>query len=245
MIDAKTLNSETDRPPAARYPPPPLFWRVGGACSFAVAAIFVFQEFVLRLAPGPSTAAEWLAAPLAPLERVRMGFMFALFFLSLLTYAGVAFRADNDAARAGLVFGTIACTVELAYRAVEMDAVPAWAETYRQTQDPSLRALLQARIEAFGDVTTAIYDVIRGAAMLTSLCFGGALFRGSGWQRTVALLFFANAARLGLNYTKPFVPALAPILDGVFIVVLAPLYGCVGWWLWLPEAHASSAKRPA
>ena len=41
-----------------------------------------------------------------------------------------------------------------------------------------------------------------------------------------------NAVRLSMNYVKPLAPGLEPILDWTFILVLAPLYGCLGVWLW-------------
>jgi hypothetical protein len=231
-MEPKTLTSET---PAAAHGPPIGFERVAGACAVVVAAIFSFQELVLRLSPGPSTLDDWLSAPLSPLERLRMALMFVLFFLALLAHAGVALRAGNDAAKVAFVFAAIACTIELGYRAVEMQALPRWADAYRQAEDALLRAELRSRVETFLDVTTSIYAVIRGAAILTSVCFGLALLPAKGLQRTVALLFTANAARLALNYPRPFVPALAPVLDGMFIVVLAPLYVCIGVWLWNPR----------
>jgi hypothetical protein len=77
---------------------------------------------------------------------------------------------------------------------------------------------------------------------LTSVCFGLALMPAKGLQRTVALLFTANAARLALNYPRPFFPFLAPILDWIFILVLAPLYVCIGVWLWSPT-EASFARK--
>jgi hypothetical protein len=238
MIDAKTLTSETEGS-ASREKRRLTFGRAAGACSFAVVAIFVFQEFVLRLSPGPSTVDEWLSQPLSAVEQVRMALMFALFFFEMVVFTGIALRSGTDAARAGLVFGVLACTVELLYRAVEMGAVPDWAEAYRQAQDATAQALLRSRIEAFEHVTASLYSVIRGAALATSLCFGAALWRSQGLTQAVALLFFANAGRLCLHYLKGFVPALSPILDAVFIAVLAPLYVCVGLWLWQPIARAS------
>jgi hypothetical protein len=238
VLEPKTVSSEAEevskRTSSVRW-----FGRVAAVGSFIVVAIFLFQEVALRLAPGPSTTEEWLAASLTTIERLRMAFMFSLFFFSLLTYAGVASRAGNDAARAGLVFATITCAIELAYRAVEMHAVPQWAEAYRQAQDSIVRGDLRARVEAFQDVTTALYKVIRGTALLTSACFGVALWGGSGLQRGTALLFLANAARLAMNYARPLSPALSPILDWVFIAVLAPLYTCLGAWLW-----SSTARSP-
>src|SRR3954468_2815570 len=104
-MDPKTLNSETE-PPAARAWPL-TFERAAGACAVAVAAIFLFQELVLRLSPGPTTVDEWLAAPLASVERLRMALMFLLFLLSLVAYVGVAYRAANSASRMALLFATI------------------------------------------------------------------------------------------------------------------------------------------
>jgi hypothetical protein len=207
------------------------FGQVAGICSFAVAAIFVFQEFVLRLAPGPSTTDEWLAAPLTSIERARMGAMFLLFFLALFTYAGIAFRAGNSMARAALVFGALGCAIELTYRAVEMGAAPQWADGYRQAHDVVTQSLYRSRIEVFQDVIAALYILIRGAAIATSLCFGTALWRATGLQRGVSLFFFANAVRLLLSYAKPLVPGLEPVLDWVFVAVLVPLYVCAGLWL--------------
>jgi uncharacterized RDD family membrane protein YckC len=230
--EPKTLNSEAQ--PGTPQGLPLTFERVAGACAVAVAAIFLFQELVLRLSPGPSTADEWLAAPLASVEKLRMALMFVLFFLSLVAYAGVSFRAGNEASRVALVFAAIGCAVELGYRAVEMQALPQWAEGYRLAEDTAVRAIFRSRVESFLDVTSSLYSVIRGTAILTSVCFGIALLPAKGLQRTVALLFTANAARLALNYPRPFVPALAPILDWVFILVLAPLYVCIGVWLWSP-----------
>jgi hypothetical protein len=214
------------------------FFRITAVCAFAVVGIFLFQEIVLRVAPGPSTTAEWLAAPLVTIERLRMALMFCLFFFSLTAYAGVAFRLPDPAARAGLLFATIACVVELGYRAVEMRAVPEWAEAYRQAQDPGLRALLRARIDTFQEVTASLYSVIRGAALLASLGYAAAFRRSKGLERAIFLLFLSNALRLSLNSLKPFVPVLEPILDGMFILVLAPLYGCLGVWLWRSTARA-------
>src|SRR5687767_8617095 len=51
------------------------FFRVASACAFLVVAIFLFQEIVLRVAPGPSTTDEWLAAPVAAIERLRISLM--------------------------------------------------------------------------------------------------------------------------------------------------------------------------
>jgi hypothetical protein len=243
-MEPKTLTSET---PGAAQGVPVTFDRMAGACAVAVAAIFLFQELVLRLSPGPSTLDEWLAAPLAPVEKLRMALMFVLFFLSLVTYAGVSFRAGNDASKLALVFATIGCMVELGYRAVEMQAVPQWAEAYRQAEDALLRAELRSRVETFLDVTASIYAVIRGAAILTSVCFGIALLPAKGLQRAVAFLFTANAARLAMGYPRPFVPALAPILDWMFILVLAPLYVCIGVWLWNPPEYVTlpeAGQRP-
>jgi hypothetical protein len=219
------------------------FELVAGASSLAVATIFVFQEVVLRLAPEPSTTEELLAAPAAPIEKLRMALMFGLFFLSLITYAGVAFRSGNDAAKAGLVFATIACAIELAYRSVEMVAVPQWAEAHRHATDATVRTLLRGRVEVFQDVTTALYAVIRGAAMLTSACFGAALWRAAGLGRAISILFFVNLVRLGLNYLRPSVALLGPILDWVFIAVLAPLYASLGLWLLRSSGRPSSGSR--
>ena len=241
-MEPKTLNSETEPPPGAGGLPLS-FERVAGACAVAVAAIFLFQELVLRLSPGPSTVDEWLAEPLASVERLRMALMFVLFFLSLVAYAGIAFRAGNDASKVALLFATIACVIELGYRAVEMQAVPQWADAYRQAEDMVVRAALRSRVETFQDVTASLYAVIRGAAILTSVCFGVALLPSTGLQRTVALLFTANAARLALNYPRPFVPVLAPILDVVFILVLAPLYVCIGVWLWSPVESVTVVRK--
>jgi hypothetical protein len=238
MIDAKTLTSGTEGS-ASRERRRLTFERVAGACSFAVVAIFVFQEFVLRLSPGPSTVDEWLAEPLPAIERLRMALMFALFFFEIVVFTGIALRWGTDAARAGLVFGVLACTVELLYRSVEMGAMPDWADAYRHAQDPAAQAILRSHVEVFGHVTASLYSVIRGAALATSLCFGAALWRSPGLTQAVALLFFVNAGRLCLHYLKGFVPALAPILDAVFIAVLAPLYVCVGLWLWQPSARPS------
>jgi hypothetical protein len=204
-----------------------------------VATIFVFQEVALRLAPGPGTTDEWLAGPLSLVEEVRMALMFALFFFSLAVYAGLTFRIGGEPARAGLLFAVIACVIELAYRAVEMRAVPDWAEAYRRTQDPAVRALLRARIDAFQDVTLALYSVIRGAALCASACFAAALWRAKGLERVVGLLFLANATRLWLHGSKGVVPMLGPALDAMFILVLAPLYICLGIWLWRPSQRAS------
>jgi hypothetical protein len=228
----KTLNSETE--PSASAAAPISFERVAGACAVVVAGIFVFQELVLRLSPGPSTVDEWLAAPLASIEKLRMALMFVLFFLSLVSFAGLAFRANRDAAKVALIFATIGCAMELAYRAVEMQAVPQWAEAYRQASDALVRAELRSRVEVFQDMTASIYAVIRGAAILTSVSFAVALLPAKGLKRAVALLFTANAARLALSYPRPFVPALGSVLDWVFILVLAPLYVCIGVWLWNP-----------
>ena len=211
---------------------PRWFSRFAALAAITVAVIFLFQEVALRVTPGPSSTDEWLAAPLPAIERMRAALMFALFFPSLLTYAAVTQRAKHDAARIGLVFATVACLVELGYRAVEVQAVPNWAEAYRQTEDPAVRAILRARIDEFQDVVAALYGVIRGAAMLASACFAAALLRSPGLGRAVAPLFAANAQRLALAYAKPWVPALEPILDWMFIVVLAPLYACIGLWLW-------------
>jgi hypothetical protein len=241
-IQTKTLDSaigstvKSNAPPSGA--PSPWFYRAASACAFAVALIFLFQEIVLRLAPGPATTDEWLAAPLATIERLRMALMFALFFFSLTAYAGVAFRLADEAARAGLVFGTLACIIELGYRAVEMRAVPDWAEAFRQTHDPALRALLRARIDTFQDVTTSLYSVIRGAALCTNACFAAALWRTKGLDRTLGALFLANAARLWLHYLKPMLPVLEPALDWMFIAVLAPLYTCLGVWLWQSAPRA-------
>jgi hypothetical protein len=220
---------------------PRWFSRFAALAAISVAVIFLFQEVALRVTPGPSSTDEWLAAPLPAIERLRATLMFALFFPSLLTYAAVTQRAKHDAARVGLVFATVGCVVELAYRAVEVHAVPGWADAYRQTEDPAVRAILRARIDAFQDITVALYSVIRGAAMLTSSCFAAALLRSPGLGRAVALLFAANAQRVALAYVKPWVPALEPILDWMFIVVLAPLYACIGFWLW--SAGESAALR--
>jgi hypothetical protein len=239
-LEPKTLNSETEPPPVRGFALS--FERVAGACAVAVAAIFLFQELVLRLSPGPATVDEWLASPLAGVERLRMSLMFVLFFLSLVAYAGIAFRVPNDAAKMGLVFAAIGCIIELGYRAVEMGAVPQWAEAYRQAEDTLARAVLRSRVETFQDVTMSLYSVIRGTAILTSVCFGLALLPAKGLQRTVALLFTANAARLALNYPRPFFPFLAPILDWIFILVLAPLYVCIGVWLWSPTEVSFARK---
>jgi hypothetical protein len=240
-MEPKTLTSETP-PGVARGGVPLTLDRVAGACAVAVAAIFLFQELVLRLSPGPSTVDEWLASPLAPVERLRMALMFVLFFLSLVTFAGITYRAGSDASKLALVFATIGCIVELGYRAVEMQALPQWADAYRQAEDSLLRAELRSRVESFLDVTTSIYAVIRGAAILTSICYAIALLRAKGLQRTVAFLFTANAARLAMNYPRPFVPALAPVLDWMFILVLAPLYVCIGVWLWNPSEFVTVAR---
>src|SRR5262249_5443464 len=144
-MEPKTLTSETE-PPSAPRGLPLTFDRVAGACSVAVAAIFLFQELVLRLSPGPSSVDESLSAPLAPVERLRMGLMFVLFFLSLVTYAGISFRAGNDPAKLGLVLATIACVAELGYRSVEMQALPQWADAYRQAEDALSRAVLRSRV---------------------------------------------------------------------------------------------------
>jgi hypothetical protein len=216
------------------------FFRVAGACAFIVVAIFLFQEVVLRVAPGPATTDEWLARSVPAIERVRMALMFSLFFFSLTTYAGVAFRLDDPAARAALFFGTIASVIELAYRAVEMRALPQWAEAYRQAQDPAWKAILRARIDTFQDVIASLYIVIRGGALCTNLLFAAALRRRDGLERAIHLLFLANAARLGMNYLKPLAPGLEPILDWMFILVLAPLYGCLGVWLRRSEGGAST-----
>lgn len=242
-LSTKTLDSALGEPRRSSAPPrateSPWFYRVAGGCAFTVAAIFVFQEVALRIAPGPDTTDEWLAGPLSAIEEVRMALMFALFFFSLAAYAGLTFRVGGEPARAGLFFGTIACVVELTYRAVEMHAVPGWAEAYRQTQDPALRALLRARIDVFQDVTLSLYSVIRGAALAANACFAAALFRARGLERAVGLFFLANAARLWLHYSKPMVPALAPVLDVMFIVVLAPLYATLGVWLCRPSERIS------
>jgi hypothetical protein len=242
-LTTKTLDSALNAPRRSSTPPraaeSPWFYRAAGACALVVVAIFLFQEVALRFAPGPGTTDEWLAGPLSSVEEVRMGLMFALFFFSLAAYAGLTFRVGNEAARAGLFFGTIACVIELGYRAVEMRAVPDWAEAYRHTQDPAVRALLRARIDAFQDVTLSLYSVIRGAALCTNACFAAALWRGAGLERAVGFLFLANAARLWLHYSKPMVPALGSVLDATFILFLAPLYACLGVWLWRPSQRAS------
>jgi hypothetical protein len=229
--------SATDRKTDARGH---WFFRVAGACAFVVVAIFLFQEVVLRVAPGPATTDEWLAIPISAIERVRMALMFSLFFFSLTTYAGVAFRLDDPAARTGLFFGTIGSIIELAYRAVEMRALPQWADAYRQAQDPALRAILRARVDTFHDVTASLYIVIRGTALCTNLFFAGALRRSEGLERAIQLLFLANAARLGMNYLKPLASGLEPVLDWMFILVLAPLYGSLGVWLRRSEGGAST-----
>src|SRR5262249_29837822 len=148
----------------------------------------------------------------------------------------------SDAAKLALVFATIGCIVELGYRSVEMQALPQWADAYRQAEDSLLRAELRSRVESFLDVTTSIYAVIRGAAILTSISYAIALLRAKGPHRVFAFLFVANAARLAMNYPRPFVPALAPLLDWMFILVLAPLYVCIGVWLWNPPEFVTVAK---
>jgi len=236
-IGLKTLDSAFDRAGTASTRED-WFFRLASICAFVVVAIFLFQEVVLRVAPSPSTTDEWLATPLSAIERVRMALMFSLFFFSLTTYAGVAFRLGDAAARLGLVFATIACVIELAYRAVEMRAVPAWAEAYRQAQDPALRDILRARVDAFQDVTASLYGVIRGAAFCTNLSFAAALRKSEGLARGIQLLFLVNAVRLSINYVKPLAPGLEPILDWMFILILAPLYACLGVWLWRSKDKA-------
>ena len=164
-----------------------------------------------------------------------MALMFVLFFLSLAAYAGVAFRAANDAAKMALLFATVACATELGYRAVEMGAVPQWAEAYRQAEDTLVRATLRSRVETFQDVTTALYSVIRGAAILDErlLRRGPPSRAGLAAHGRAPLHGQRRANRAQLPAT--LFPFLAPVLDWVFILVLAPLYVCIGVWLWTPK----------
>jgi hypothetical protein len=208
------------------------FERLAGACALVGAAIFVFQEIVLRLWPGPSSVDGWLAAPLTPIEKVRMWLMFALFFLLLGAYTALTIRVGNDWARMGMVFVAVGYLVELAYRAVELHAVPGWADSYRQLHDETARHTLRARIEAFSDITTALYLVIRAGAIFANLCFATALWRGTGLTRALSLLFLGNAIRLSIGYLRPSLPAIAPVLDWIFILMVTPLYTSLGIWLW-------------
>jgi len=94
------------------------------------------------------------------------------------------------------------------------------------------------RSDGIQDVTASLYSVIRGAAFCTSLCFAAALQKSEGLARGIQLLFLVNAVRLSINYVKPLAPGLGPIVDWMFILVLAPLYGCLGVWLWRSKDKA-------
>src|SRR6266542_3732225 len=184
--------------------------RIAAVAAFAVAAIFVTQEICLLLAVDPSSADELIKSGVQPLNLLRARLMFYVFFLVLTVQAALFARTRSFPALLGLVVGSIGCTMELSYRALELEGLFArWLPAYLQAHDDAARQLAHARLDAFYDLVMVAYRVIGVTAPMTSLCFALATFRGATrLERTLGILFFVNCARQSLPFVVPLLPAL-------------------------------------
>jgi hypothetical protein len=209
--------------------------RTAALAAFAAAAIFVTQEVCLLLAADPGSVDDLIRGGVHPVNLLRARLMFVQFFLVLTVYAAIVARTRRPVALLGLVFGLISCTLELGYRAVELEGVFArWLPAYLQAPNDAARLLARLRLDSFYDVVAAAYLVIGVAAPLTALCFGLATVGGATrLERAVGILYFANLARHSLRWLfVPLWPSLSGVSSAIFPFLVVPLYVCVGVWLW-------------
>lgn len=69
-----------------------------------------------------------------------------------------------------------------------------WRTRYVLAADESTRELLRASIEGFAGINAALFFVFFVAFLIGLICYGLALRRSGGWERTVGILFLVWAA---------------------------------------------------
>jgi hypothetical protein len=212
--------------------------RLVAVAAFAVAAIFATQEVCLLLAVDPSSTDELVGAGVQPLNLLRARLMFYIFFLIIIVQAALFSRTRSFPALLGLIAGSIGCTVELAYRALELDgAFARWLPALLHAPDASARAIAHARLDTFYDLVIGAYRIIGVTAPATSLAFALANWgRPSRLQRLLAIFFLVNGARQSISFFVPLLPALSGLSGTLFIFTVLPVYVTAGLWMWREPA---------
>jgi hypothetical protein len=203
-----------------------------GIVALAYIAIQVFQEYVYRTLPVPTTGVEELVAGAQPLHVVRSALM--LFGIAGATFVYVVVplhrvRARPVAAGVAIAAFGVWAIFELGLRSVEL--------FWTQLQLPSAYAAthdagIVDQLTTFAAVQGALYVPLMGASLVGSIAMV-LVARRSGDRLLVAVFAF-NAVRIVVRMLSAYtgVPLLpAGVYDQVYLGIVVIVHGPLAYWL--------------
>jgi hypothetical protein len=203
-----------------------------GIVALAYIAIQMFQEYVYRTLPVPTTAVEELLAGADPLHVTRSALM--LFGIAGATFVYIAIplhrlRARPVAAGVAIAAFGVWAIFELGLRSVELF----WTQlqlpaAYAATHD----AGIVEQLTTFASVQGALYVPLMGASLVGSVAI--LLVARRAGDRLIVAVFAFNSLRIVVRMLSAYagVPLLpAEVYDQLYLGIVVIVHGPLAYWL--------------
>ena len=215
-------------------------WLIAGGIAALITAVTTFLLWYLpttySVAPGPEGV---MALHAEPAYMARLWVNFWHVFLALIAYGIVAWHLwprEPGWAAAGFIAFAFWCLTEAIGVSINIWAVnETWRAGFSGAEDEA-RALIKGSLHTFSGIWNGLFFVILVTFLIGTVCYGAALWHGTGLQKLLAVLFWlaapltviimadmyfgANLSRW-ISWSYPILQPLSRGLMGIWLIRLA------------------------